>query len=744
MRLLHSVSMLTLALLAGPGSAFAQNAELPPLVVNPPAARRTAPHPGPARPVAAPRAPAARAAARPRRAAPVRTAARPPRPTQAAPPQVAPAIPAATPAPEFSPQTVSRETIAREQPSTLGGALGDRPGVASSSYAPGAAERPILRGLDNARVRIQENGVGSQDVSAIGEDHGVPINPLVQDRIEVIRGPQALRYGSNVVGGIVNAENGRIPSFIPQGGYAARVLSGYSSVNNGYDTAATLDAGAGNVAIHADGYKSQAGDYGTPRGTQLNSGSRQEGGAVGISWIGDNGFIGIGASHSSSVYGIPGGEAAEARTRLNPKQDKVYAKGEYRFEAGPFAAFRFWLGASTYRHDESGLDENAIRGVGATFKNREVEARAELEHKPVATALGQVTGLVGFQVGGSKIGTSGEAGGLLAPAHSRMIAGYLFEQLDLGGGLRLQGSGRIEGSRVGGTAASYPVGYLPTEEQEEPFSYQRRREFVAKSAAFGAYQDLAHGFVANITGLYSERAPTAAELYSRGAHDATGTFEIGDPNLKLERARTIEIGLKRTTGPLRLEAAAYYTRYTGFITKNLTGARCDDEFATCGSGEELQQVVISQRNATFWGAEIAGQLDLLQIGSGMFGVSGRYDFVHASFDGNGAVPRIPPHRLGGGLFWRDGTWLAKVDLLHAFDQNRTSLFETSTKGWDNLRAELSYTRALDRKIAGVSEVTLGLRGENLLNDDIRNAASFRKDVMLMPGRNVRLFMSAKF
>ena len=658
-----------------------------------------------------------------------------PRPTVPSPASAPPASPA--------PADPSRQALDREQPATLGAALAERPGIASSGYAPGGAERPILRGLDNNRIRLQENGLGAHDVSALGEDHAVPINPLVQDRIEVIRGPEALRYGSQAVGGIVNAENNRIPTFIPQGGYAGRVLSGYATNGNGRDVAASLDAGGGNVAIHADGYRSQGDDYTTPRGRQRNSAFRHEGGAVGLSWIGENGFIGIGASHSSSLYGIPGGEAAASRTRLDPVQDKLYAKGEVRFEHGPFEAFRFWLGASRYRHDETGLDEAGARGVRATFNNREVEARAELQHVPVGTPFGRLTGLVGLQAGRARLGTSGEAGGLLAPAATRQIAAYLFEQLDLGGGLRLQGSGRIEGARIAGTATSYPGDFLPSEETE-PFSHARRREFTARSAAFGLLQDLPHGFVGRLTGLYSERAPTAAELFSRGPHEATATFEIGDPNLKPERAKTIELGLKRSIGAFRLDAAAFYTRYDGFIAKRFTGASCDDEFATCGSGEELRQIVFTQRDATFWGAEVAGALDLMPLGIGMLGIEGRYDYVHAAFDRGGPVPRIPPHRLGGGLVWQGGGWFARVNLLHAFDQNRVSDFETRTKGWDNLRAELGYTRAFDRKIAGVSEVTLGIRGENLLDDDIRNATSFRKDVVLMPGRTVRLFMSARF
>ena len=143
----------------------------------------------------------------------------------------------------FSPVTVvTSDQIARDQPRTLGDALSDRPGISSSTYAPGAASRPIIRGLDNARVRIQENGIVSGDVSELGEDHAVPINPLVSDRIEVIRGPATLRYGSGAIGGVVSAENNRIPTFIPARGVSGQVMTGFSSVDNGRLGAASVDA----------------------------------------------------------------------------------------------------------------------------------------------------------------------------------------------------------------------------------------------------------------------------------------------------------------------------------------------------------------------------------------------------------------------------------------------------------------------------------------------------------------------
>ena len=642
----------------------------------------------------------------------------------------------------FSPVTVvTQDEIAREQPRTLGDALFDKPGISASTYGPGGASRPIIRGLDNGRVRIQENGVVTGDVSDLGEDHAVPINPLVDNRIEVIRGPATLRYGSGSVGGVVSAENNRVPSFIPANGVSGQVTTGFSSVDNGRLGAATVDAGHDGIAVHADGFKTASDSYAIPGGIQRNSYTESQGGAVGLSAIGDRGFVGIAFAHYDSLYAIPGGVAEQNRTRLDPRQDKLLSRGEYSPLDGPFEVIRYTAGYSVYRHDEIGIGEDGVEGIQAIFKNREAEARVELQHVPVFTALGTLTGAVGLQSGRRVLNSQLES--FLPPTDSRSNAVFVFEELAVGGGLRFQAAGRIEGDRVNSTAAQFPADYLPVA-GEDPFQYALTRRFAPKSASFGALQDLPYGFVASANASYVERAPTAYELFSQGPHDATATFEIGNPTLRLERARTAEISLRRSEGPLRLDATGYYTRYTGFIYRNYTGALCDDDFASCGTGTENRQIVYRQQNATFYGAEIASQYDAIPVGNGWFGVEAQFDFVRAQFDDGTNVPRIPPYRIGGGVFLRAEGWFARLNLLHAFDHAAIAPFETPTAGYDDLRAEISYTKPLDPAVYGASEVTLGLQGRNLLDDDIRNSASFKKDEILLPGRNVRLFLTARF
>jgi iron complex outermembrane receptor protein len=165
--------------------------------------------------------------------------------------------------------------------------------------------------------------------------------------------------------------------------------------------------------------------------------------------------------------------------------------------------------------------------------------------------------------------------------------------------------------------------------------------------------------------------------------------------------------------------------------------------ASCGSGSELKQVIFQQRDATFYGVELAGEYDVARVWRGLWGVSAQYDFVHAEFSDGENVPRIPPHRLGGGVYYRDANWAAGVNLLHAFDQNEIGFGETPTAGYTLLGATVSYTANSGSRDMSRPEFTIGLKGDNLLNDDVRNAVSFKKDEVLEPGASVRLFGSIK-
>lgn len=638
----------------------------------------------------------------------------------------------------FVPITIATDAeITATGGATITDVLEQKPGIIGSTFAPGA-NRPIVRGLDTYRIRVQENGIGAHDVSALSEDHAVPIDPFAADRIEVVRGPATLRYGSQAIGGVVSIENERIPSFIPPGGISAEARGGLGSVDDGNDSAFKATIGAGGIAVHADAFYRRAEDYRTPRGRQLNSFVDSEGFALGASHVWSDGFVGVAFTRVESLYGIPGEEAAEASPRIDLNQDKVLAKGEWRVGSSAIDAVRFWFGASDYEHAELAFHEpgEPVREIGSLFTNREQEARIEIQHQPANTVLGSLSGAVGVQWGHREIsGLSFEGDSLLDPATTNVIAGFWFEELELSRALRLQAAARIEHANVDGMGIADPFGAATLGRFE--------RSFTPISASLGALRDVGLGVVARLTGQYVERAPDAAELFSRGVHEATGTFEIGNPALEKERAATVELGFKRGRGDLRFDASFYYTRYQGFIFKQLTGVGCGETLASCGSEDELDQLVFGQRGATFRGLELAVEQDLARLQRGVLGIDAQYDLTQAQFTNGENVPRIPPHRLGAGIYWRGDNWFARAGVLHAFDQNRVGFNEIATPGYTLVSAEVSYTSRLAAGRDG-PELTIGIRGENLADDEVLNHASFkRREGVLEPGANVRLFGSVK-
>ncbi|HEX2839861.1 TonB-dependent receptor [Hyphomicrobium sp.] len=668
----------------------------------------------------------------------------------------------------FVPVTVATEReISATNGQTITDTLDTKPGIVGTNFAPGA-NRPIIRGLDSYRVRTQENGIGTHDVAAISEDHAIPVDPNAADRIEVVRGPATLRYGSQAIGGVVSVENERIPTFIPQGGINGAIKGGLTSVDEGRDGAFKVTAGskATGFAVHADGFIRRAEDYDTPKGKELNTFVDSQGGSVGLSRVWSDGFVGVSFAHIESLYGIPGEEARDgALPRIDMAQDKVLAKGEWRLRDYGLEAVRFWFGASDYAHSELAMHEHDGGGhdddhdegfsLGSRFTNKEQEARVELQHLPVSTALGDANGAFGVHVVNRNTrGQSFEGESLLEPAHTQSAAAFWFEELDLTRTLRLQAAARIEHTTVDGTGWEDFHGEVHGDHGHfHAHEFQGERSFTPVSASLGLLYQLPFQTVARLTGQYVERAPDAAELFSKGMHEATGTFEVGNPFLDEEKAATAEVGLKKATGAFRFDASAYYTRYNGFIYRQLQGLACDaephgGEFDCTeehgghdhgdGEGHVFDLVFFDQRNATFYGLEAAGQYDVAPIWRGVWGIEGQYDFVRAEFEGGGNVPRIPPHRLGGGLYYRDINWFARAGVLHAFDQDKIGIEEIATPGYTLVSAEISYTVEGD----GLHNpgYTIGLKGENLADEEVLNHASFkRREGVLEPGASVRLF-----
>src|SRR3984893_3522488 len=282
-RAFHISSASWLLLCGMGGSAMSQDAAPPPSSTQLPEITVTSPSPIVRRNVVPSRTPARIA-----RAVPGRNRERTPQPTPVAAAPQRGVLPIVTD--QFATVTVvPNEEIRREGGGTLGDLLFSKPGITGSEFAPGASSRPIIRGLDVNRVRIQENGTGANGSSDLGEDPFVPVDPLTSNQVEVIRGPATLRFGSTAIGGVVEATKNRIPDALPctaaaafparrfpgvykapppgsppQGCLSFETRGAVTSVNDGIEGAALLDAGGGNFAFHADVSGRRSDDYRTP------------------------------------------------------------------------------------------------------------------------------------------------------------------------------------------------------------------------------------------------------------------------------------------------------------------------------------------------------------------------------------------------------------------------------------------------------------------------------------------------
>lgn len=665
---------------------------------------------------------------------------------------------------EFATVTVvPNAEIRRNGASTLGDLLFDKPGITGSSYAPGASSRPIIRGFDVNRVRIQENGIGANGASDLGEDHFVPVDPLSAEQVEVIRGPATLRFGSQAIGGVVETTNNRIPTAPPPRTVGAEVRGGLSSADRGADGAVLFDIGTGRFAMHADAFARASGDYRVPSypylaapdaadlpnatqpgafsGRQPNSGARSSGQSIGGSYFFDGGFIGLAVVQNNALYDIPGTEAESSRTRIDARQTKLLAKGEWRAPFAGVDALRFWGGAVNYRHFERGLEDQldlTSDTIHQTWTNKEQELRVEAQLVPFDLRFAALTTAVGVQTGHQELTASSPDGiGMWDPNENDRVAGYIFNEFRFSDTTKAQLAGRIERVSLSGMARDFPA---PATLVSTPFD----ATFTPKSVSAGLIQDLPFGLSASLTAQYVERAPKPAEIFSGGPHEATITFDKGNPDLGIEAASSVEVGLRRAEGPFRFEATAYLTRFNGFIYRHLTGNTCDED-GDCSAPAELNEAIYTQADATFRGAEFQSQWDLMPVGTGVFGIENQFDVVRAAFSDGSNVPRIPPVRVGGGVYWRDANWLVRVRLLHAFAQNDIAAVETETPGYNDLRAEVSYTwKPASPRLDQPSEISLGLVGTNLLDDDIRSSVSYSKDEVLMPGASLRAFARVKY
>jgi iron complex outermembrane receptor protein len=574
---------------------------------------------------------------------------------------------------------LSGDELVLRRGSSLGETLAQQPGVSSTYFGP-HANRPVVRGLDGDRVRILSNAGGSIDASSLSYDHAVPIDPLVVERLEVLRGPGALLYGGSAMGGVVNTIDNRIPAERIQGmgGAAEARLGGADRERGG---AALVEAGDGRYAVHADVFGRHTDDLRVPRytaaqdgqvieGTTVrNSASRTLGGALGASVFFEGGHVGLSADTYDSRYGTP----AEPDIHLNMKRDHIGLAFEQRDETGPLRAVRVNINGTDYRHEEVESDG----AVGTVFKSRGHETRIEVQHAPVANVRGAL-GLQWEDVDFSALGDEA----FVPSTRTRKLAFFGLEEVAWAGGT-LSAGARVERalmSSEGDPDASSARFGAPTE-----------RRYTVYSTSLSNVMPLFAGWSASVAASLSERAPTSYELYANGVHAATGAFERGDVTLPKERGANMDFALQWKGKTGRLRTGVFLTRFSRFISLDSTASRVEETDAE-GNVVSFPEFAYRAVRATLRGIEVDGRWRLLD-GRWTLDLAGKLDYTRGTNEDTGEpLPRVAPLRLTLGLNAGRGPWRAGVELAHAARQSRIPATDTPTDAYTLVN--FSLTRKL--------------------------------------------------
>jgi len=631
--------------------------------------------------------------------------------------------------------------LARDVRPTIGETLSRQAGVSATSFGPNAS-RPVLRGFQGERVRILADGIGSFDVSNTSVDHAVVINPLTADRIEVLRGPASLIFGSSAIGGVVNVIDSRIPRSVPEEGVHVDGNLTYGSAANERSAGSRFDVALSDkFVVHFDGTYSKTGDQevggyllapalreqaaasADPGIRDLamlkdrlpNSAARMWEVAGGAALITDNGNLGFSVSRIGNLYGVPvrfslDPAVAAEEVRLDMHQTRVDARAEINPASGFLKSIRFRGGYADYKHNEIS-DTGAI---GTTFLHDGWEGRVEL----VQRGRDGWTGAVGGQLVLRKLNIIG-AEKFLPKSTGSQFGLFTVQSLDLGR-LRAEVGGRLERTNASASADA-TLGNPDLD-----------RNFTSYSGSLGGAYELVDGWRLGLNASYTQRAPSAEELFSNGPHAGTQAFEVGNPDFREEVSKGLEMTLRGKGEGYSLSGSVYHSWFNNFIYEQPDGSVEDN----------LPVFNILQDKARYFGAEIEGSVKLTQWAGFALNLDGVGDLTRATIVtpiANQAAPRIPALRLLGGIEAKSDRLDLRAETEWVDGQSRVAPFETTTKGYTMVNASVAV-----RPWGRDRDVSLLLSANNIFDVNARRHASFLKDYAPLAGRDVRVSLRFGF
>ncbi len=677
--------------------------------------------------------------------------------------------------------TLKGKALQLQQGDTLGKTLEQELGVSNASFGPGVG-LPVVRGLTGSRVRLLQSGIGSHDASSLSPDHAVAIEPLFAEEINVLRGPETIRYGGNAIGGIVDVKDNRIPEHLPKKLVAGALESRYDTNGEGTNSAFKVDIGKEWLAVNVAGFfrsrrntqipgqaidaayiEQQFGLSGINNvaGTIPNTDSESLGGSVGLSWLGDKGMAGLSISHSGNQYGVPKGshaidpnhlegglelilpqikdlsgfedilgpQALFPNIRLDMQQTRYDFKSEWYEPLPGIERIGFRYGLVDYQHVE------LERGLPfTTFKNDVGEGRLEFDHH----ALKDLTGSVGVQWINRDFSALGVE--TYVPETQQDSLGfyttqaYTLNQFEFKVGLRTEQSWvNPSASVLKLRGSALPASPLPDD-----------LKFQAESVSFAIKWAFLEQANLTLTLNRSKRSPDIQELLSLGPHLSTRSFDIGNVQLKNETVNMLDLGIDWQTDLVGFRANAYYNQTDDFIYQRNTGFvyEVDTEVIRqrCVSAAEcLPMYAYDQRDATFMGYEAEAKSILTKLQQGDVSLKLFSDYVRGTLS-DGDVPRLPPLRYGAELGFGNEVWNTALRYTRSEAQERAGLNENATRGFDLLTATADY----QLKLGDAVQFSLFVKASNLLNEEMRSSVSFLRNYAPEPGRSFVFGLRATF
>ena len=620
--------------------------------------------------------------------------------------------------------SLSGLALTQQGQSTLGETLNNLPGVSSTYFGPNAS-RPIVRGLDGDRIRILSNSGAGLDVSALSYDHAVPMDVLSTERIEVLRGPASLQYGGSAIGGVVNVIDNRIPRKPLEGVLGKAQLQGATG-NQEVSKAALLEVGQGVWVFHADAFDRRTGDVKVPHDLPCsqpgaaalapricNSASEARGGALGGSLFFDQGYVGLSLNNYQSHYGTVADDAVTIGMRSN----RAALEGAWKVQSPWLQSVSFQVSQSDYKHTEFEAGT-----PGTLFANKGHDARIQVKHAKLRAGAGEWEGVWGWQSEQAKFSADGtEAFAPFSNTKSQslfLIEDYKWGPFGLNLGVRLEAVTVQSLGNPDPTVNRFEVG---------------ARQFSPQSLAIAGSYQLSPQWrvVGNVSN--TERAPKDYELFANGPHIATASWERGNANLNLEKARSVDVSAQWQQGHHQFKVTGFESRFSNFI-------------GLLSTHEVLDNLPVANYQgvrAKLSGFETSAQWRLIQASSTLDWLL-KADSVRAqNLTTLEPLPRIAPFRVGSSWLFASGPWSASLGVDAYAAQHRVPVGSLPTDAYTLWHGHVNYKQ----KVGGAT-LNWFAKLNNATNQWAYSATSILTSTAPgkspLPGRSLKLGVLATF